>query len=232
MTVTVPSLPVTLARSSPLLRVDGDAVGLAVAGAAGGAGEVEVDLVDVGAGEVVDGDGVGAAEGVEVDLFDAGGVHGDVGGVAEEAEPFAVGGQVDVLGDCCAVEAEGVGAVLAFDGVAAVAGVPDEGVVADAELGGVVAAVAVDRVVAVTTGQRVDAFTAGDPVVARTAVDAQGDRLCREVDGRDRVVAAEAVDGELVRRVLVVDRDRRRRARHGHARGVPATSILSSPLWR
>ena len=35
--------------------------------AAAGARQVEVDLGDVGAGQVVDGDGVGAAQGVEVD---------------------------------------------------------------------------------------------------------------------------------------------------------------------
>ena len=48
--------------------VDDDGVGLAVAGgAADRAGEVDVDLRHVGAAQVVDGDGVGAAQGVEVD---------------------------------------------------------------------------------------------------------------------------------------------------------------------
>ena len=57
--------------------VDDDGVGLAVAGAAAGrAREVEVDVGDVGAGQVVDGDGVGAAEGDDVDLLDAVDVHG------------------------------------------------------------------------------------------------------------------------------------------------------------
>src|SRR5439155_21118791 len=52
--------------------VDGDAVGLAVAGgAAECAGEVRVDRLHVGAGQVVDGHRVGAAEGIEVDGFDA-----------------------------------------------------------------------------------------------------------------------------------------------------------------
>ena len=46
--------------------VDDDRVGLAVAGAARVA-EVDVHAGDVGAGEVVDGDRVGAAEGVDVD---------------------------------------------------------------------------------------------------------------------------------------------------------------------
>jgi hypothetical protein len=58
-----------------LAAVDDDAVGLAVAGgAAERACEVDVDVVDVGAAQVVDGDDVGAPEGVEVDPLDAGGV--------------------------------------------------------------------------------------------------------------------------------------------------------------
>ena len=60
---------------------------------------------DVGAAQVVDGDEVGAAEGVEVDPLDAGGVHRDVAGIAEELEPVSVRGQVDALGDVGAVEA-------------------------------------------------------------------------------------------------------------------------------
>ena len=123
--------------------VDDDLVGLSVAGACGS--EVDVDFADVGSGQVVDGDQVGAAERGEVDLFDAVGVHRDVGDVAEEAQPASVRGQVDLLADVGAVELHRVGAVLAFDDVAAVAGVPDERVVAGAEEGGVVAAAAVDE---------------------------------------------------------------------------------------
>src|SRR5262249_6664282 len=73
--------------------VDDDAVGGTVAGAAAGRGlQVQVDLVDVGAGQVVDGDGVGAAQGVEVNPLDAVEVHRDVGDVAEETHARAVGG--------------------------------------------------------------------------------------------------------------------------------------------
>src|SRR5439155_3060446 len=80
--------------------VEDHLVGGAVAGvAAGGCGEVGVDGLDVCAGEVIDGDDVGAAEGVEVDGLDAGGVHGDVGDVAEEPEPVPVCREVDVLCD-------------------------------------------------------------------------------------------------------------------------------------
>ena len=134
--------------------VDDDGVGLAVAGAAArSAGQVEVDLGDVGAGQVVDGDRVGAAQGVEVDPLDAVEVHGDVADVAGEADAAAVGGDVDLLVDVGAVEEHRVGAVLALDGVAAVARVPDEGVVAGAQEGHVVAAAAVDDVVAVAADQ-------------------------------------------------------------------------------
>ena len=67
-TVTPAASPATSIVSSAVGAVDDDAVGLAVAGgAAGGACEVDVHARDVGAGEVVDGDDVGAAEGVEVD---------------------------------------------------------------------------------------------------------------------------------------------------------------------
>src|SRR5262249_9747199 len=121
---------------------DDDAVGCVVAVAVAG-GEVGGDGVDVGAGEVVDGDGVGAAEGVDVHVVDSVGVHGYGGDVAGESEAWTVGGEVDLFADVGAVEEHGVVAVLAFDGVAAVAGVPLECVVAGAEEGDVGAAVAV-----------------------------------------------------------------------------------------
>ena len=94
--------------------------------------EVEVDAGDAGAGQVVDGDGVGAAEGDDVDLLDAVDVHGDVADVAGQPQPAAVGRQVDVLVDVGAVELQRVVAALALDRVAAVAGVPHERVVAGA----------------------------------------------------------------------------------------------------
>ena len=136
----MPSCSVTVMTSLPAVRVDGHGIRGAVIGA-----EVEVDLVHVGAGQVVDGDGVGAAEGVEVDVLDAVEVHRDGGDVAGEPHPAAVGRDVDVLVDVGAVEQQRVGAGLALDGVAAVAGVPDEGVVAGAQISDVVAAAADSR---------------------------------------------------------------------------------------
>ena len=106
--------------------VDDHGVGLAVAGPrACSTGQVEVELGDAGAGQVVDGDGVGAAQGVEVDHLDAVEVHHDVADVAGEPDARAVGGDVELLAGVGAVEAQGVVAALALDCVAAIAGVPD-----------------------------------------------------------------------------------------------------------
>src|SRR6185312_9544121 len=130
--------------------IDGHAVDLLVADcSADDTGQVDVDLRDVGAGEVADNDVVGTAEGVEVDGLDIVQVHDDIGDIAEEQGPPAVGEDVNVLGDVGAVEDEGVDAVLAFDHVVAVAGGPAKHVIAGAEKRDIVAVVAEDGVVAV-----------------------------------------------------------------------------------
>src|SRR5262249_15129047 len=70
--------------------LDDDGVGGAVAGRpAERPGLVDVDLDDVGPGEVVDGGLVGAAQGVEVDHLDVVNVHDDVAEVAGEPYPLA-----------------------------------------------------------------------------------------------------------------------------------------------
>src|SRR5207248_1145677 len=57
---------------SPRAGIDNDGIGLAVADAAAeDARQIEVDLSNVGAGQVIDGDGVGAAPRRDVDYFDA-----------------------------------------------------------------------------------------------------------------------------------------------------------------
>src|SRR5262249_26855348 len=130
--------------------VDGDGVGLAVARAATGrARQVDVDLCHVGAREVVDGEGIGAAEGGDVDLLHAVDVHGDVADVAGQPQAAAVGRQVDILADFGAIELQGVVTALSLDRVAAVAGVPHERVVAGAAEQHVVAAATDDQVVAI-----------------------------------------------------------------------------------
>ena len=132
--MTTPLLLVTVITSSPLVALR-TTVSLGTVGAA----KVDVDLVDVGPGQVVDRDGVRAALGVDVDGLDVVEIHRDVGDIAGQPGVPAVGRDVDVLVDVGAVEHEGVGARLAIDRVAAVARVPDERVVARPEQGRVVA---------------------------------------------------------------------------------------------
>jgi hypothetical protein len=101
---------------------------------------------------------------MKVDPFDAVEVHGDVGDVAGEAHPLAVGRDVDGLGDIRAVEQQGVEAGLTIDRVASVARVPDERVVARTQQRHVVAGAAVDEIVALAADQRV---VAGAPLRVR-----------------------------------------------------------------
>src|SRR4029077_13839171 len=118
--------------------VDDDGIVLAVA-TARGAVEVQGDLEDVGSGQVIDGDRVGAAEGVEIDRLDGGEVHRDVGDVAGEPHQAAVGRDTDLLRVVRAVEDHPVGAGLPVDRVAAVAGVPDDRVAPTAQQGKAIA---------------------------------------------------------------------------------------------
>ena len=171
--------------------VDDDVIGRAVAGAV--RAEVDVHRGDAGSGQIVGDDRVGAAERVDGDVLDAVRVHDDVADVAEEPEPRAVRGQVDVLVRVRAVEDHRVRAVLALDGVAAVARIPDESVVSVAEQRDVAALVPVDRVVSGASDEDVGALAAGD-----------------------RVVAVAAVDGELLE--LVAGESTRRRCRCRRAR--------------
>src|SRR5262249_35005226 len=78
--------------------VDEDGVGRPVAGAAARRDpQVDVHRLEVGAGQVADGDLVGAAQGAEVHALDAVEVHRHAGDVAGEAHPAAVGRDVDLL---------------------------------------------------------------------------------------------------------------------------------------
>ena len=157
-------------------------------------------LVDLGCGQVVRSDRVGAAERVDVDLLHAVGVHRDVGDVAEEPEPASVRRQVDLLGDVGAVEDHRVGAALALDGVAAVARIPRERVVAGAQERDVAAPVSVDRVVPRAADQRLCSGASGERVVSDSAVDRRRDGVGEDavalVDAHG-VVAAAGVDVDL-----------------------------------
>src|SRR4029078_13009820 len=176
------------------LRHDGDRLSV---GAAAGRPQVDVDRIHVRAREVADGGGVGAAEGADVDVFGAVGVHGDVGDVAGEAEAVAVGGELDLFGGVGAVEVERVVACLSFDGVAGVAGVPLGVVVAGAEEGGGGADVAVDVVVAFAAAEGVCSVAAAEVVVAVAALQGGGWRGGEAVLGGGRVVAVEAGDDQV-----------------------------------
>ena len=180
--------------------VDDHRVGLAVAGRpADRAGEVDVDLGDVGAGQVVDRDRVGAAQRVErrwsrrrsrsMTMLPR---------LRVNSARAAVGRGREDLVAVAAVEQHRVGAVLALDRVAAVARIPLEHVVAGAEEGGVVALLAVDEVVAVAAEQQVGAVAAEDGVVAGAAVDRDADQRGEVAGGREAVVAAVHVDDELL----------------------------------
>src|SRR5207245_1464581 len=155
--------------------------------AAGGGRQVDVDLLDRRSRQVVDGDGVGPAPGGDVDRLNAVGVHDDVGHVAGEPQPRAVGRQVDVLGNIGAVELQGVQARLALDGVATVTGVPHEGVITRAHQRHVVPGAAAHQVTAVAADEQVG---------VGAAVERQ--RQCPGLQGTgiDRVGAAQRVDGQ------------------------------------
>ena len=153
----------------------------------------------VGSTEIADHDVVGAAQRIEVDALDVVEVHGDVGDVASEEHPPAVGHDVDVLGDISAEEQHGVESVLTFNGVVAVARIPLEHIVTRAEEGNVVAVVAKDEIVAVAAEKNVGALAAEDNVVARTAVDGQLQDAGWQGRGSDAVVPAKAVDRRAYR---------------------------------
>ena len=60
-------------------------------------GQVDRHIAGIGAAEIVDGNRVGAAKGLECDGLDAVEVHGDVADIAGKANPPTVGGDVDPL---------------------------------------------------------------------------------------------------------------------------------------
>src|SRR5262249_27384527 len=76
--------------------VDDDRVSRPIAPAAAGCScQVQVDAGHAGAGQVIDGDGVGTAARREIDIFNSIDVHNDIGDVSGKPEATAVGRQVD-----------------------------------------------------------------------------------------------------------------------------------------
>ncbi len=177
-------------------------------------------LLHAGAGQILDGDGVGAAQGVELDLLDAVQVHGDVADIAGEPHVIAVRRDVDLLVDVGAIEQQRVGAGPTFDRVTAVARIPDERVVAGAQVRHVIAAAAGDKVVAIAAEQRVVAITASDRVVARAAIERELDQAGETIAGRDDVIAAIGMEDEILGGADVEREGGRVGAGEQHARAV------------
>src|SRR3954451_22796523 len=124
--------------------IDSHGIDGAVA-AAGGASQVGGNLLDAGAGKIVDVDEVREIEGLGHDLLDAVDVHGDRADAAGgQLYARSVGGDVDRIRQRRVVENQRIGAAAALDGVAAVAGIPGAGIVAAAQRYNVVAAPARD----------------------------------------------------------------------------------------
>src|SRR5262249_62093632 len=69
-----------------------------------GAFQVDVHLEDISAGQIVHGDRVGPAQGVQVNALDVVEVHDDVTEVAGELHALAVGRDIKDLADPVAVE--------------------------------------------------------------------------------------------------------------------------------
>ena len=141
--------------------------------------EVDVDLVGIGPGEIVDRDGVGTAQSTDIDRFNVVEIHRHDADIAGHADAAAIGRDVDLLVDVGAVELEGVDASLALDDVAAIARVPDEHVVTRAKQRHVTPFAAVDDIVAGAADDLVIAVTAVEREVDLTGVELSTRRWCR-----------------------------------------------------
>src|ERR1051326_3686491 len=180
-------------------RVDDDRIDRAVT-TAPGQSQVDVDIADAGAGQVVDGDVVRASERPEIDRLDAVCVHRDGGNIPDEAGMGAIRRNRDVFGDIRTIELESVAAALSVDDIAAVAGVPGEYVVSVTHECGVVAGAADDEIIAVA---------AVDDIIAGAAVQSQADPVRLEAAGVDCVITPAGDDRYKVGRLCMVDNDLR-----------------------
>ena len=175
--------------------IDGHRVGRIVAGSGAGlCRQVDGDLGHVGPGEVINRDGVRAAQHIELDMLDTAEVHRHAADIAKQASAVAVGRDIDLLANIGAVEQQRIGAVLAFDDVAAIARIPLKHVVSGAEQCGVTALITVDEVVSVAANQEVVAGAAKDRVIAAAAINRERELPGREPRRIDGVVAAKRVN--------------------------------------
>src|SRR5205807_275419 len=143
--------------------------------------EVEVYREHIGAGEVVDGDKISAAEGDDIDLLGAVDVHGHAADIAGEPHAAAIGGNIKFFRDIGAIELQGIETTLPFHDVAGFAGVPDKRVIAIAHERGIESGSADDRVIA---------LAAGEEIVAGAAVDGQAAGARNQAGGIHDVSAA------------------------------------------
>ena len=149
-----------------------------------------VDLLDVGAGEVVDRDGVGAAQGVELDVLDAVEVHRDVADVAGQRTRLPLA-EMSMFSSMLAPLNTSV-SVPAWPSTMSL---PSPGFQRNVSLPAPSSATSlprspIDDVVAVAAEQRVVALAADDRVVAGAAVEGELDDAGRQRGRVDRVVAA------------------------------------------
>ena len=136
-------------------------------------------------------------------------VHCDVRDIAGQAQPAAVGRQVEVFADVSAIELQRVGARLPFDDVAAITWIPDDDVIASSTQDGVTPATTNDSVVAVATNQDVIAIAADDRVVAGSAIHDEVDQWGQSVGAGEFVVTTVHVQDQVLSSADV-QRERRR----------------------
>src|SRR5215472_15079718 len=179
--------------------VDRHSVGRAVARAAAeGSRQIDGDLLDAGAGKVVDNNVVGAAKGLELNALDAIEVHRDIGDVAEERRVGAIGRDGDIFDDVGTAKVERIEAAPAIDDIAAVAWIPDEDIIAGAEKRKVGALSARDDIITGAADQQVGALAADNGIVAGAAIDRELSQPSWERRSIDRIVPADAIDHDVI----------------------------------
>ncbi len=175
---------------------DADGIRLGIPDAAE-RGKVHVHLRHGRACQVIHRGGVGAAKGLEVELFDTVRVQDDVAQVAGEAQSLPVGGEVEDLVAVRSVECHDVVPGLALDRITSVTRVPSKNVVASAQQSRIVALVAVNEVVAGAADQNVGTVAAQQRVVTGPAVHRdlnQGGQVPRACEC---IVAAVGIEDEV-----------------------------------
>ena len=167
---------------------DGIRLGIARAGFGNGR-QVQIDCLDVGPREVVNGNHIGAAPGIELDEFNFVAVHDDAADVTGETQTRAVGREVDVFGNIGAVEKQRVLPRLTFYRIVAVARVPKECIVPLA---------AESDIDIPAPDHQVIAGAADQEVVAIASVQGEIHLAGRDIGRIDRIDATKAIDDQFI----------------------------------